>query len=85
LVTRREGGEELRLLEGQHVRKVKVTPRASESPRRRVVRARGQLRCVVGAKGETKSAGEELGVEGSVGARVNAAEARGTTAHPGKA
>jgi hypothetical protein len=71
--------EELRLLEGLHLREVEVAPRAPESPRDRVVRARHQLRHVEGAKGEAKAADADFGVEGVIGAHANAAEARRPT------
>jgi hypothetical protein len=73
--TRGEEGEELRLLEGLHVREVEVAPRAPELPHHCVVRAHDQLRRVLGTKGEVETAGAELDVEHPVGARADITKA----------
>jgi hypothetical protein len=61
--------EELGLLNRLHIWKVEVAPRAPETPRYRVVRARSQLRRVVCAEREAEAAGVELSVVRAVGPR----------------
>jgi hypothetical protein len=67
--------EELGLLDRLHIRKVEVALRAPKTSRRRVVRARRQLRRVVRAEREAEAPGAKLGVVRAVGLRPDAMEA----------